>query len=290
MHRIEKKMEKSMKENCGKIENILNLALDATREEREKSLNLDVGYDVADDSWEVIVKFFGTTEELRQKLSERFPEEQAQILSVMKKRLRCRNAVLLNPYGVFICDTESGEEEFLRQVQSNFAEVLVSFGCRANVSYPFAKLRELYGHYRQTLHCIRMRQALGMDEILLRYDDVIDYHMVFSFGKVLDADTMIHPAVRVLLETDEENDSDYAQTLFTYISCSQNLSDAAKEMGLHYNTLKYRMNRIVAMTGLDLKDERTIFKLMVTKRALRLLESPGQKNFADDDEKDGGFL
>ena len=49
MHRIEKKMEKSMKENCGKIENILNLALDATREEREKSLNLDVGYDVADD-------------------------------------------------------------------------------------------------------------------------------------------------------------------------------------------------------------------------------------------------
>ena len=68
-----------MKENCGKIENILNLALDATREEREKSLNLDVGYDVADDSWEVIVKFFGTTEELRQKLSERFPEEQAQI-------------------------------------------------------------------------------------------------------------------------------------------------------------------------------------------------------------------
>ena len=68
-----------MKENCRKIENILNLALDATREEREKSLNLDVGYDVADDSWEVIVKFFGTTEELRQKLSERFPEEQAQI-------------------------------------------------------------------------------------------------------------------------------------------------------------------------------------------------------------------
>ena len=33
MHRIEKKTEKRMKENCGKIENILNLALDATREE-----------------------------------------------------------------------------------------------------------------------------------------------------------------------------------------------------------------------------------------------------------------
>ena len=58
-----------MKENCGKIENILNLALDATQEEREKSLNLDVGYDVTENRWEVIVKFFGTTEELRQKLA-----------------------------------------------------------------------------------------------------------------------------------------------------------------------------------------------------------------------------
>ena len=56
MHRIEK-TEKRMKENCGKIENILNLALDATQEEREKSLNLDVGYDVTENRWEVIVKF-----------------------------------------------------------------------------------------------------------------------------------------------------------------------------------------------------------------------------------------
>ena len=68
-----------MNENSGKIENILNLALDATNEEREKSLNLDVGYDVTENGWEVIVKFFGTTEELKEKLSERFPEEQAQI-------------------------------------------------------------------------------------------------------------------------------------------------------------------------------------------------------------------
>ena len=51
MHRIEKKMEKSMKENCGKIENILNLALDATREEREKSLNLDEFFRVIKYAW-----------------------------------------------------------------------------------------------------------------------------------------------------------------------------------------------------------------------------------------------
>ena len=40
-----------------KMENLLNLALAATQEEREKSLELDIGYDSAEQTWEVIVKF-----------------------------------------------------------------------------------------------------------------------------------------------------------------------------------------------------------------------------------------
>lgn len=47
-----------------KIENLLNLALEATEEEREKSLNLDVGYDPIERTWEVIVKYSGSLEPL----------------------------------------------------------------------------------------------------------------------------------------------------------------------------------------------------------------------------------
>ncbi len=42
-----------------KIENLLNLALDVTEAEREKSENLDVGYDAGDRSWQVIVRCHG---------------------------------------------------------------------------------------------------------------------------------------------------------------------------------------------------------------------------------------
>lgn len=45
--------------NNEKLENLLNLALNATPEEREKSLELNVGYDTASRSWEVIVKASG---------------------------------------------------------------------------------------------------------------------------------------------------------------------------------------------------------------------------------------
>ncbi len=45
--------------NNEKLENLLNLALDATPEEREKSLELNVGYDSTSRSWEVIAKASG---------------------------------------------------------------------------------------------------------------------------------------------------------------------------------------------------------------------------------------
>ncbi len=49
-----------------KNENLLNLALDTPVEERERSLELNVGYDNAEKTWEVIVKYHGSLQELAQ--------------------------------------------------------------------------------------------------------------------------------------------------------------------------------------------------------------------------------
>lgn len=49
-----------------KLENVLNLALDATEEERQKSLELDVGYDAILREWDLIVRYSGSLDELRE--------------------------------------------------------------------------------------------------------------------------------------------------------------------------------------------------------------------------------
>lgn len=51
-----------MAEGDQKIENLLNLAMEATKEERERSENLEVGYDEEERTWEVIVRYSGTLE------------------------------------------------------------------------------------------------------------------------------------------------------------------------------------------------------------------------------------
>ena len=52
--------------NNQKLENMLNLAIKATVQEREKSLELDVGYDPIDREWDLIVKYSGDLERVRE--------------------------------------------------------------------------------------------------------------------------------------------------------------------------------------------------------------------------------
>lgn len=48
-----------------KLENVLNLAIDATEEERDKSLELNVGYNPIDREWDLIVKYSGSMDCVR---------------------------------------------------------------------------------------------------------------------------------------------------------------------------------------------------------------------------------
>ena len=58
--------------NSAKIENLLNLALDVSEQERMRSPELSVGFEPADNTWEVIVRYFGEL----QSLQLRFPDWQ----------------------------------------------------------------------------------------------------------------------------------------------------------------------------------------------------------------------
>ena len=48
-----------------KMENVLSLALETPLEERKKTLDLNVGYEEENDTWEVVVKYNGSLDELR---------------------------------------------------------------------------------------------------------------------------------------------------------------------------------------------------------------------------------
>ncbi len=77
-----------------KVENLLNLALDATEEEREKSLQLDVGYNPIERAWDLIIKYSGDITEIKE-LSERVTElmNEYAVISIKESRINALAAL-----------------------------------------------------------------------------------------------------------------------------------------------------------------------------------------------------
>ena len=71
----------------------------------------------------------------------------------------------------------------------------------------------------------------------------------------------INPALRLLLAYDQQNHADLVPTLDAYLQATCNLTRTAKHLYIHPNTLRNRLQHITVLTGCDLRDAETCFKL-----------------------------
>ena len=55
--------------NSGQIDDSLSMALDVPESTREKTLDLDVGYEAETNSWELIVKYSGSLDRVIEELN-----------------------------------------------------------------------------------------------------------------------------------------------------------------------------------------------------------------------------
>jgi subtilisin family serine protease len=94
-----------------KLENELNLALDVSEADREKTVNLDIGYTPDTDSWELIVKYSGNLDLIREELG----------ISVVE--LASQYAILTIPEYLIDRLSDYEEIEFIEKPKRLFYEV-----------------------------------------------------------------------------------------------------------------------------------------------------------------------
>lgn len=78
--------------------------------------------------------------------------------------------------------------------------------------------------------------------------------------------------LRELAEMDRTRKTDYLGTLRAYFDAASDLTEAARVLFVHRNTLRYRLRRIKELCGLDLTDP---VERLVAELQLRLLDEPG---------------
>ena len=95
-----------------KLENLLNISLQATKEEREKSEELGIGYDPEQNTWELIVRYTGSLDGLRT----RYPQ-------IRRRELLNQYAVLIVPETLVDAVSQETVIEYLEKPKQLYFEL-----------------------------------------------------------------------------------------------------------------------------------------------------------------------
>jgi PucR C-terminal helix-turn-helix domain len=110
--------------------------------------------------------------------------------------------------------------------------------------------------------CIELSGAPGE---LVAYDAVHGRALLADVATLLDGES---PAVRALRTYDEERGTDYIATLCAFLDVHGDAGRTATALGIHVNTLRYRMRRLEEIAGLDLDDAEARLAIALELHAL----------------------
>ncbi|MEY9936454.1 PucR family transcriptional regulator [Streptacidiphilus sp. MAP5-3] len=89
-------------------------------------------------------------------------------------------------------------------------------------------------------------------------EDVHSRLVLSRFGSLLAQDPRLrHPGVNRVLEYDRTHRTDYAATLLAWLDAVGDIADAARNLRLHPNSIRYRLRRAEELFSLDLADPDT---------------------------------
>ena len=174
------------------------------------------------------------------------------MLAVLRDKLdgRLGRAAVFSHEKQVVCLLGLGEGEGCAQAAERLKRLIPPDAFLWGLSYEFTDLRALPEHYR--LACAALEQAAeeGGKPFATVYDAACAL-MGRACAGVEEARRLIHPDIARLREADAREGAHYAETLLSYLLCGGNYTDTAARLGLHRNSLIYRMNKVRALMRTD---------------------------------------
>jgi sugar diacid utilization regulator len=153
---------------------------------------------------------------------------------------------------------------------SSLASLLQTHDLTCGVSRPFANLKDIKLHYEQALQALKTAQHLKHPGPIYFYEDYFLYYLVATMLQNDDLRNICHPGLLELIARDKEKNSSYATSLYLYLQHNGDVTATAQAMHVHYNTLKYRLQKIAESLEADITDYSTLLKCKITFLALEL--------------------
>ena len=141
------------------------------------------------------------------------------------------------------------------------------------ISNEFIKLESFAEYYEEAETALRLAARLHIESNLVYFRDFAFYSMLCKIPSSEKLRSFCHPALRVLQRYDAENHTELLETLRVYISTNCNQKLTSELMFAHRNTVSYRRQQIIDLTGIDFLDPDTLFQLEYSFKIYQFMDS-----------------
>ena len=128
------------------------------------------------------------------------------------------------------------------------ASVSVGVG---SVRAGIAGIRQSHGEAKQALALGRRLHGAGA---LTRFEDLGIHRLIFAAEQLPELRALYEEALGALVAYDRQNGADLIRTLDAFFAANGSPKEAADRLGVHRNTVLYRLDRIRDISGHDLDD------------------------------------
>jgi PucR family transcriptional regulator, purine catabolism regulatory protein len=134
-----------------------------------------------------------------------------------------------------------------------------------------SELPSIRQSYHDALMCLNLgRKTKGTGKIT--YPHEVASYSILSHKESAETLTKVCGSIISKLEhADRIHGADLLKTLASYLECDKNLTETAKELFIHRNTLSNRLERITDVTGIDYANRELLFCVRLALR-LRLVQ------------------
>ena len=112
--------------------------------------------------------------------------------------------------------------------------------------------REISVSYAQARRASEVALRFGRKGEVVTFEDLGLYRLLFQISDRNELRAFVEQVLGQLLEYDRKHRTDFVRTIRTYLANNNSLQSTARELYVHVNTAAYRVQRIQAITGLDL--------------------------------------
>lgn len=112
----------------------------------------------------------------------------------------------------------------------------------------------IHNSYQQAKQIIQTIYQIQQFNRLFFYDQIGIYRLLFSISSNNEAIEFCDKYVKPLQQYDDQHHANLIETLQSIINCGWNLKLASEKLFLHYNSVKYRFQKICDLLEIDLRD------------------------------------